>query len=282
MNSGTELSSSIAELTAAAKAYFHQLYQGSAIRVNEVVDETLGWIPTMHFHVNDHLTVLVEVSENPYPVILSRRRVAVTNLSIPTTVYCVCSEDAFLDQQKDAKLLIADGFGLVTIDGYGRAELRRDCIPLIQQIAQVEFLSAIARLPQKLRARLAEAFLRYNQNAPSGAADIAEVMEGLVFKAGKEAVKKAWVKNSDVRAGNSANTLKALQGSTHMSGAIAAIGAAQGYISVYRNASHHFPKDKKQAAVKYRRCRHGFLEGLDKIVLFRDAMKRAGLSGGLG
>ncbi|WP_205287599.1 hypothetical protein, partial [Luteibacter jiangsuensis] len=59
------------------------------------------------------------------------------------------------------------------------------------------------------------------------------------------------------------------------------IGTAGGGRSQYRNTAHHTPKSKEQAAKKYRDCRHGFLEGLRKIPLFRNAMRNLGLSGGL-
>jgi hypothetical protein len=128
---------------------------------------------------------------------------------------------------------------------------------------------------------LAESFERYNHNAPSGSADIAEVMEGLILRAGRDAAKKKWISASDAKPGAPASTLKAMQNATQLQNASAAIAAAQAYISMYRHLNHHFPKDKKQAAKKYRDCRHSYLEGLKKLSFIRDAFRKVGLSGGL-
>ena len=45
----------------------------------------------------------------------------------------------------------------------------------------------------KIRTHLAEAFLSYKHGAPQGAAKLAEVFEGLVLKAGREAASKTWL-----------------------------------------------------------------------------------------
>jgi hypothetical protein len=42
--------------------------------------------------------------------------------------------------------------------------------------------------------------------------------------------------------------------------------------------SHHFPKNPKKAAQKYRECRHGFLEGIRQVKGFRAAMKSVNIN----
>lgn len=275
------LSSGLQSLVEAAKAYFKLTFQSPPFHVSEPIDKALSWIPSLHFKVNDHLAVICEASESPYPLIFSMRRLDVLKLQLPIAVYCICTEEAYLNQQADAKRLMNDGYGLLTVDADGNVQRRSATIPLLQQINDEEFQLEIKHLPQKLRTRLAESFDRYKHNAPSGAADIAEVMEGLILKAGREAAKKKWILASEAKPGAPAATLAAMQKSDQCKSILAAIGAAQAYISMYRNLNHHFPKDKKQAAKKYRDCRHGFLEGIKKVVFLRESLRKIQLSGGL-
>lgn len=275
------LSSGLQSLLEAAKAYFKVAFQSPPFHISEQVDKGLSWIPSLHFKINDHLTVICEVSEGPYPLILTMRRLDILKLQMPVSVYSVCTEEAYLTQQADAKRLMNDGYGLLTVDAEGNVQKRSSTIPLLQQINDEEFHSELKGLPQKLRTRLAESFDRYKHNAPSGSADIAEVMEGLILKAGREAAKKKWILASEAKPGAPAATLAAMQKSPQCQSILAAIGGAQSYISMYRNLNHHFPKDKKQAARKYRDCRHGFLEGLKKVVFLRESLRKITLSGGL-
>jgi hypothetical protein len=107
------------------------------------------------------------------------------------------------------------------------------------------------------------------------------VLEGLVLKAGREAAKKGYVDPKDAKPGKPGATLAALVASAQGSSLAGAIGGVQNHISYYRNSAHHFSKNKKQAYIKYRDCRHGFLDGLKKVKQFRDAMRTMGLSGNL-
>lgn len=268
-------------LKEAATKYFADYYQNPPIKIDEEIDKKVNWTPSIQFKVQDHLTILAEVSESPYPQILSMRRMDVIDLDIPISVYCICPEEAYLTMHGDAKKLIEHGFGLLTVNAEGQVQRVANCIPLIQRISEVDFKSEINGLTQAMRRRLREAFDRYQGSAPSGAADVAEVLEGFILQAGRDAVKKGWLNKADAQPGKMAATLDAMGAVKQLQGAVAAIGGARAYVAKYRNASMHFPKNKKQAAIKYRDCRHGFLDGLKKISDFRTAMKNAGLTGGL-
>jgi hypothetical protein len=275
------LSSGLTFLVEGAKSYFKSTFQSVPFHTNEVVDKSLNWVPSLHFKINEHLTIICEASESPYPLMFSMRRQDVLKLQMPISVYCVCPEEAYLAQQAEAKRLMNHGYGLLTVDAEGNVQRRSACIPLLQQITDEEFHADIRALPRKVRTRLAESFETYKHNAPSGSADIAEVMEGLILKAGREAANKKWISNSAAKPGAPAATLAAMHEAPQLQNALAAISAAHAYISMYRNVSHHFPKDKKQAAKKYRDCRHSYLEGLKKIAFVRESFVKVGLSGGL-
>ena len=275
------LSSGDEFLIASAKSYFTETYQNPPLAVAAPLDKNLSWVPTLSFKIHSFLIVAAEVSETPYPLILRIRRHDIQKIHIPIAVYCICPEEAYLKDQASAKALMNDGFGLITVAADGTTQRRAASIPLIQQITDTEFALEIKGLPYFLRRRIAEAFDRYKFSAPSGTADIAEVMEGLILRAGRDAAAKKWIANADAKAGSPARTLGAMDGASEFNNARAAIGAAQGFVNMYRNTSHHFPKDKKQAARKYSDCKHGFVEGIKKICLFRTSMRLLGLSGGL-
>jgi len=126
-----------------------------------------------------------------------------------------------------------------------------------------------------------EAFDRYVHSPPTGVADIAEVLEGFILKAGREAAKKNWIKSNDARPGAPAATLDAMQVASQFGASMAAIGSVRFFVAEYRNTSHHFPKNAEQAATKYRECRHAFLDGLKRVNAFRNSMKDRGLSGSI-
>src|SRR5258706_13468600 len=107
--STTGLSSGTEFLVASAKAYFDATYQNPVIHLGTVVDASLNWVPAMQLKINDHLTVIAEASETPYPLIFSLRRVDVLRLQQPIAIYCVCPEEVYLKSQREAKRLMADG-----------------------------------------------------------------------------------------------------------------------------------------------------------------------------
>ncbi len=276
------LTSGSDSLKEAVRKHFASHYQNPVMKFSTQVDPKLSYVPTIQFKIHNHLTVLVEVSETPYPAILAMRRTDIEDLQNPISVFCACPEEAYLSDQADAKRLISHGFGLITIAQDGQAQLRANCIPLIQRISEDQFKSEIHSLPPVIRRRLVEAFDRYKASAPTGVADIAEVLEGFILKAGREAAKKGWISQNNARPGSPAATLDALQALQQFAGSVASIGSVRGYVAEYRNTSHHFPKDRAQAAKKYRECRHAFIDGLKRINSFRTLMKDRGLSGGLG
>ncbi len=268
-------------LKSCAAKFFADHYHGPAMKYECAVDKGLSYSPSIQFQIHAHLMVLVETSETPYPVILSMRRTDIEDLQSPIAVYCACPEEAYLADQSEAKRLISHGFGLLTVSTDGSCQVRANAIPLIQRISDNEFKAGIKELPPAVKRRLVEAFDRYLHSPPTGVADIAEVLEGFILKAGKEAAKKGWIDNKFKNGQTPATTLDAMQAAGQFAHSMAAIGSVRGYVAEYRNMSHHFPKNREQAAKKYRECRHAFLDGLKRVVSFRASMKSRGLTGGI-
>lgn len=279
--STTGLTSGAEFLREAAKKYFKHAFENPTLVISGELDPALNWKPTIHFEHTDHLVVVAEVSETPYPIIFGMRHDDVINLEMPISVYCVCPEEAYLSDQAEAKRLMANGYGLLTVSADGKVQKRSDCIPLIQRIAESHFKSEIRGLSTKIRRKLRGAYTKYNNSAASGVAEITEIAEAFVLKAGRDAVSKGWISASDAKPGNPAGTLAAMADAKQCKNAAAAIAGMQHYISAYRHTAHHPPKNKKQEYKKYRDCRHAFLDGIKIIHSFREAMKSLKLSGSI-
>lgn len=272
-----DLTSGTDPLRDAAVAYFKDVYQVTDIKIQAPIDNNLLWTPSIHFLVHDHLMIAVEASESAYPMILSLRRVDLEKLQFPVAVYSVCPEETYLADQKEAKRLINDGYGLLTVAGDGSVQKRASSIPILQVIHKEEFRDRVESLPQTTKQRLARSFDAYLQNAPLGVNDITEAVEGMVLKAGRVAARKGWIAASQAKHGKTAQTLVAMQACPQLQSCAAAIGGVQGYVSTWRNTSHHFPKSPAKAAMKYRECRHAFIEGIQQIKAFREAFGKLGL-----
>lgn len=263
----------------AAVTYFSEIYENPVMHRHEEIDPDFRWEPSLHFEANDHLKIIAEASETPYPEIFRLRHPDIVNVHMPIAVYCVCPEEAYLQEsrQRDVNNLKAHGFGLLTVNKQGKITRRFLCIPLIQHLPESEFAFEIKGLPKKLRVRLKEVFDSYNHNAGGGVKDLTEIVEALVIEAGKKVAYKGWIDKKETK-GSSAQILDAMFGASSCQNAKAAIGGARSYIKEYRHTSHHFPKNKKQAYKKYRDCLHAFRDGIKRLHEFRSAMKDLGIN----
>lgn len=271
-------------LAKAAAAYFKTQYQVQSIKRNLPVDRKLAWAPTLHFQLHQHLTVVCEASDSPYPAIVALRRGDLANLPLPVAVYCVCPEEEFLksNQQANVRSLRNHGFGLLTADKNGTITERHSCVPVPQFISDEEFSTEIDSLKKaETGRRLRLAFKTYNNNPGAGVQEVSEIVEGLINQMGDDAVGKGWLTSAQAKPGEVANIIDALSTVNHCNAIKASLGAARGYQAEYRNTSHHFPKSAQQAYKKYRHCRHGFIEGIRRIVSLTQDSRKVGLSGKL-
>jgi hypothetical protein len=281
---GIGLSAGAEFLAGAAQAYIKVMYANPPVVVGAPVEKGVDWVPALQFVIHDNLTVLIEPSEDTtYSAIFRLRHVDVMNIQRPISIYAVCPEEVALrsEEQANARLLRQHGYGLLVANRAGEVTLRHQAVPLIQLIPDSEYGEEVKGLPRKALRVVAQAFETYQHRPPLGVAELSEIAEGLVLKAGREAASKGWVSSGKVGPGKIAQTLDELSGCGNCKDARAALGGMRAFISRYRTASHHFPKNKKQAYVKYRECRHAFLDGIKQIKGFRTAMKRIGLSGNL-
>lgn len=270
-------------LRAAAHRFFEDHYEQPTMYVNVELHKDLQWTPALRFVIHDYINVFVEPSEiGPYPRILERKYTDVLHFPQPISVYAVCPEEMILtkEQRSEMKRLQSHGFGLITVDGDGNVHMEFSAKPLIHVISKAEYKTGIEGLPRKIRQRIGETFEDYNNKPVNGVRSLTEVVEGIVVRAGKDAVRQSYLSNNELGS-TTASTLQALRNVSQLSNARAVIGGIEGYHSAYRNLAHHWPKNKKKAYQKYTDCRHAYLDGIKQIKRFRTAMKDAGLSGNL-
>ena len=267
----------------AAQKLFEDRYEKPKMHFNEQLHRDLPWTPALRFTIHESINIFVEPSETePYPRILKLKKDDVYRFSQPIAIYSVCPEDMISKsaQRSERNLLQDQGFGLITVDPNGHARSMFSAIPLIQVISQADFKKEIHGLSHKIRQRVSEAFDDYCNKPVNGVKSLSEVIEGLVTQAGNDVVRKGCLSKKQLGSGV-AEALDALYNVQQYKNIRAAIGGARSHISVYRNLSHHWPKNKRKAHEKYGNCRHAFLDGIKQIQQFREAMKSVGLSGNL-
>ncbi|WP_029868164.1 hypothetical protein [Sphingomonas sp. UNC305MFCol5.2] len=265
-------------IKASVKQYLISTYSNPPVRCDEEVDQKLGWVPSISCPVNNQL-MLIEASEKPYPEILRMRRAEMVEVPAPIAAYAACPEEAYTQNQKEATDLMLHGFGLFTVDAAGNVTAKFPAIPIAQHIPESQFKDDVDGLPALHKRQARECFELYKHNAPAGVASLAERVEGLIMRAGKDAAKRGWITKAQAKA-SAANVLVSLQGAPQFNNADTVLSAVRMFVQRYRNVAHHVPKDKKSAYRKYRDCRHAFLDGLRNMRDFKDAMKSLGLSGG--
>ena len=165
---------------------------------------------------------------------------------MPISIFCVCPEEAYLNDQASAKELMADGYGLLTVAADGQVQKRATATRLCSKFRIRNSRPNYPACRPQFDAGSPSFFDRYQHNAPSGVADISEVLEGLVLRAGRDAARKKIIAASDAKPGAPAITLSALLATKQGQNAGSGDCGAQSYIAMYRNTAHHFPKNKSR------------------------------------
>ncbi|RPF72149.1 hypothetical protein [Aurantiacibacter spongiae] len=266
-------------LTDAIKSYLQTNYANPPIKVGTEIDKNLRWVPTLNCAVNKHL-MLIEVSEKVYPAIFRMRHADMAEVQKPIAVYCVCPEEAYLNDQKDANDLIRHGFGLFTVNAEGEVVKKSAAIPIVQHITDSDYNADVKGLTPKVRREVQSSFEVYKGDSPAGVASITELVEGMVMKAAKEAVRKGWMTKKDANS-TLANVIIKMRSLAQFGKAEIKLSGAGAFVSRIRNAAHHYPKSQKQAHQKYRDCRHSFLDGIRVLKDLQEGFKAVGLTGSL-
>lgn len=248
------------------------------IRINEEIQSSLAWRPTLHFEANEFSIVAADVKVTPCPESLMLTKSKLANAHLPITLYSICSEEAYLTRegQKEATELKAHGLGLYTVNAEGTPTKQFSGIPIINHIPMAEIESLLVGVPKKISLRIKDAFESYNSKPSDGITAISDVLEDLVYSAVKDAIKKNWMARNDDKL-LLAKVLDAMFGNSKFGQCRAAIGSARGFVKDYRNTANHSPRSRKQAYNKYMKCKQGFFAGIQAIDSFYTSMKDIGL-----
>ena len=266
----------------AARACFAARYGKPTFYVAKALKAQLHWTPALRFTLHGHIHVFVEPSDSgPYPRSLAMLYAKASNYPEPIAVYSICHEAAMETTagRQERKDLKSHGFGLVTVDPTGDAQVEFTAIPIVQVIAEADFRQQTRDLPKGIRQPASEAFEDYLAKPVNGVKTLSEIVEGMVRKAGRDSAANGGISNGDAKK-TPALVLDALH--TQYTEARSAIGGARNFMDECRNLAHHWPKNRKAAYKKYADCRHHFMGGLHTIRAFRTAMKSIGLTGNLG
>jgi hypothetical protein len=276
---GVQLTSGAPYLVERASIYFQAHYGGVTVQSPGIL-KGVAWAPSLAFAINAYHTICGEASEDKvYPEVLRLRTADILAVHEPISVYAITTDEVFLrpTEQDDVKELVKHGYGLLTVSADGTVQRRLVAQPLVQHISSQDFRASLNGLPKSLRQQASAVFDTYAVTPTSGVAQLSEIVEGMVTRAYKDAIKKGWVPNPVPN--TTAATLDALMVCPQLVAARAPLGGARAFYSDFRNLTHHFPKNKSKAHKKYCDCRHGFLEGLRRISALRASLKNIGLSG---
>lgn len=250
-----------------------------AIKINEAIESSLPWRPTLHFEANEFSIIAADVKVTPCPESLVLTKTRIANAHLPITIYSICSETAYLtkDGQKEARELKAHGLGLFTVDVEGIVTKQFSGIPISNHIPLAEIDALLVDTKRMIALRIKDAFESYNSKPSDGITAISDVLESLVYSAVTGAIRKNWMAKGDKKL-QSAKVLDTMFANAKFSPCKAAIGSARGFLKDYRNTANHSPRSRKQAYNKYMKCKQGFFAGIQTVDSFYTAMKKIGLN----
>lgn len=256
-----------------------QKRHGKAIKINEQIESSLSWRPTLHFEASEFSLIAADVKVTPFPESLMLTKTKIANAHLPITIYSICSEEAYLTKngQKEACELKAHGLGLFTVDADGIATKQFSGIPIINHIPLAEFDSYLVGIPKGIASRIKDAFDSYNNTPTVGVTAISDVLEGLVYDAIKCAIKKGWMTKASTGKLLAA-ALDDMAKTPQLTHSAAAIGGVRGFVKSYRNTANHNPRSRKAAYDKYVKCKQAFFAGIQAIDSFYTAMKNVGIN----
>jgi len=257
-------------------------YIKKELRVNKFKEDVeispdIRWRPTLQIVVNKYTTVVFEVSEKVFPPIIAHSRMEIVNTNQPICVYSVCPEDEYVKNLSEARELIRQGFGLLTIDQNGNVTRHAKAIPLAQFIPKAKYDQLVKDISGAINQRIKAAFDDYNQNPISGLEEITKLVEGITFCTANRLVSKGIMPSFRANI-TLATVLADMAKIAALNGQCASIGGFHSYVKRFRNPAHHEPKNKKEAQKVLADCEAGFTEGIRKISDFISDFKKIGIN----
>jgi hypothetical protein len=162
----------------------------------------------------------------------------------------------------------------MTVDDDNSAIIQHSCIPLAQHISPDQLETELGGLTSTLKVKFRSAHETYVTNAGQGLQQSGQLVEGLIQSIAGQSAKKGIIA-VNVSKKDLADVIDALYQTNEFKNHRAALGGARDFIKEFRNTASHAPKSAKQAADKFRKCKAGFLDGINvakKLSLMARAM----------
>lgn len=243
-----------------------------------------GWKPSLICSISNNFLIFAEASVTPFPETFKINYADMLNHAEPIAAYSICPERAWHDKKhsKDIDLLRHKGFGLITISNKEKSLIRFTASPIALWISEADFKSALVGLDsRRLKNEIKQAFDDYKVRPQMGVAEITSILQQMISKSLSDAIKENWL-GSDVNNYNTLECLEKIYQRKNFRSIKAEIEGVRAFFTKFRNPGNTQTKSRREAQIQFKEFRHGFLEGIEHIKLYRAAMKSIGLSGNLG
>jgi hypothetical protein len=260
-------------------AFCRSRYGANGLKVEENIDNVIGWQPTFFLRPTRFLILAVEVNDLVYPEALKAAAHDIGHFDTPIAVFQACPLDAFQNDPKHTKvnLLRKHGFGIITVDDDNAATIQHPCIPLAQHISPEELEHELAGLNSVLKVKFKAAHQTYTSNIGQGLQEVGQLIEALLHSVAKQAAK-----NGIIAAINPAHSLADLIDELYQKPQFrphrAALGGARDFVKEFRNTASHAPKSARQAMEKIKKCKTGFLDAISVAKKLRSMMQALGFT----
>jgi hypothetical protein len=209
------------------------------------------------------LLVAVEVNDLLFPQVLKIAAHDIEHYDYPVAVYQACSLDVYQNDRglKRVNDLREHGFGIITVDDAGGAQIHVRAGPLGQFIPVGKLDLEMRTLPPTLKVRIRNAHATYETDIGQGLQAAGQIIEALIRCICRQAEAANLVaQNTSNR--DAAIVIDALWDAQPFHRHRAALGAARSFVRTYRNTASHPARTPQESAEKIRICKAGFFEAL--------------------
>jgi hypothetical protein len=195
-------------------------------------------------------------------------------LRYPIAVYQACSLDVYQSDKgfRRVNLLREHGFGIITVDKTGNAQIQVRAGPVGQYIPTKNLDEELRTLPPRLKISFRAAHATYEADVGQGLQAAGQVIEALV-KCISEQTEAAGTLPVGTSRLDTAQIIDALYAAGPFHNHRAALGGARNFVRTYRNIASHPARNPQQAADKIRKCKAGFFEALRLARELRSVIK---------
>ena len=278
----TSLTSASLWLLSCAEEHFRKVHYQVVKRDGSRFAKSLRWQPEMWYPHNKQFTLLEPSESGVIPKIFEMRYADVLQSKETISVVSVVPREEVLanKNQYDVKRAKRLGFGVLAVDEDGLCDWFSKPVPLVQVIPEAEFSNYVKEYTPKMKRAAKAAYDEYNDSPDTGVTRITELVEGMINKAAKDALKLGIISKKEEK-DSLANKVDHLQKANGLEPAKAALMGAASFIKKFRNPSHHYPTSQKAVFQRYKDCRYGMIQGLQLLGDLREGLQKTKCSGTL-